>query len=1018
MEDWINVALLPRDARLRKISEIFDEVGLPEARRVAKEYAELIELPIFAIAASRVTRHLARAGSPARAAIALGESIRSLEERRGDASPLFVEPILGIFIELAGSSARAARSMSTDPALAIEIGTSIDLERNMETRDYAAVLSRIVTSARGETVRFDRLLRRWRNREMLRIALRELRNTDVRRTAAELADLASAALQAALEHHRPMVEADVGRPDPPCRHVIVGMGKLGGRELNFSSDIDLIYLYEHDDGRAGEATIHEHFVDLFRRVTGSISQITEHGFVFRVDLDLRPEGRPGPLANSLASAERYYETWGRTWERAAWIKARPVAGDLDLGPRIADFIRPFVYRRAFDLKAIEAIVEMKSKIDAQRKRSGLGPRVDLKLGKGGIREIEFFVQAYQLLHGGHDRRMRIPNTLDALQALEAAGLVNARTRATLADAYLLLRKVEHRVQIVDEQQTHTLPVDPEALAQLARSLGYPSPEVLLRHLQDEMGEAHELFKNLLGAAEEEWDIPPEADRLLDEELSEEARLATLAELGSRSPYESLSSLRSAARMPGSPFHPRADDRQRMLARAFLAECLSSPDLDRALEHLPRLMHVLVLHKSYLERFERPPIRRGVARVLGASDLLARILISNPSLLSEVLLPDSLPTQPTLQLDTTEKDPEEVLAVLRAAKQEELLRTALADLGGVLATDAVEDRLTRLAEILIDAALELAQLDTEQRYGRPKDPAAQLAVIGGGTLGARELGYRSDVDLSFIYDGEGETEGGSRGPIDVGELYTRVAQRLISFLALRGREGALYSVDMRLRPSGSQGVLVASMRNFEAYHQKDAQLWERQALIRSRTIAGSLELRTRVDAAIHAAAYGRGPAREAAPRIHEMRVRLGQERAMRKLHRGAPALDLKLGRGGLIEVEFLVQYLLIQHGSAHPEIRTTSTRTALRSLAQAGLLEPDRAKLLAESYDRLRRVLNWLRIAHDEPLDQVDLSEGALRTLALAVGYQGRAAATLLARDLQADTELIHRTYREVLRADD
>ncbi len=1018
-EDWIDVARLPKDDRRRRTLERLESAGVPEARRVAREYADLLELPIFAIAAGRVTAHLARAGSPARATIALGDSIRSLEEKRGDASPLLVEPILALSIELAGSSARAARLMSSDPALAIELGTAVDLVRTMETPDYAATLARIVAASPGDTPRFDRLIRRWRNREMLRIALRELRNTDVRRTAAELADLASAALQAALDHHRPIVEAELGSPEPACRHVVVGMGKLGGRELNFSSDIDLIYLYEHDEGRAGTATLHEYFVELFRRVTTSISHITEHGFVFRVDLDLRPEGRPGALANSLASAERYYETWGRTWERAAWIKARPVAGDLDLGPRIADFIRPFVYRRAFDLKAIESIVEMKSKIDAQRKRSGLGPRLDLKLGAGGIREIEFFVQAYQLLHGGHDRRLRLHNTLEALQALEAVGLVNARTRALLADAYLLLRKVEHRIQIVDDQQTHTLPADPEALAQLARSLGFASPDVLALHLQEAMGGVHEQFSNLLGAAEEEENIPDEVDRLLDEDLSEEVRVPVLAELGSRSPYESLTALRAATRLPGSPFHARADARGHRVARALLAECLASPDIDRALEHLPALTRVLVLHRSYLEQLERPTIRRGVARVLGASDLLARILISNLSLVSEVLLPDSLPTRPELEVFPTSTahpggDPEEVLSMLRAEKQEELLRTALADLGGVLSTAEVEDRLTRLAEVLIEAALELALRETELKYGRPVDPAAELAVIGGGTIGARELGYRSDVDLSFIFRGEGETEGGTRAAIGVGELYTRVAQRLISFLTLRGREGALYSVDMRLRPSGSQGVLVVSMRNFQAYHENDAQLWERQSLIRSRTIAGSPALRAEVDRAIHAAAYDSGPAEDAARKIGEMRARLAAERSAKKLRRGADALDLKLGRGGLVEVEFMVQYLLIQHGGAHPEVRTTSTRTALRALARAGFLDRDQAVQVAESYDRLRRVLNWLRIAHDENLDQVDLSEAALKKLALAVGYQGRGAATLLRRDLEADTERIHRIYLAIL----
>jgi glutamate-ammonia-ligase adenylyltransferase len=1006
VEDWISVARLPHDARQERTLEILEGLAIPEARRVAREYVELLDLPIFTIAAGRVTAHLARAASPARAVIALGDSVRCLEERRGDASPLFVDPILSIAIELAGSSARAARLMSKDPALAIEIGTSIDLHRTMETSDYAVVLSRVVASSRGDTARFDRLIRRWRNREMLRIALRELRETDVRRTARELADLASSALQAALDHHR--------REDQPCRSVIMGMGKLGGRELNFSSDIDLIYLYEHDEGRPGEITNHELFVDLFRRVTASIAKITDQGFVFRVDLDLRPEGRPGPLANSLAGAERYYETWGRTWERAAWIKARAVAGDLDLEPRIAEFMRPFVYRRTFDLQAIEEIVEMKSRIDHRRGRSLQRDRLDLKLGSGGIREIEFFVQSLQLLHGGHDEKLRLQNTLDALHALEATGRVNARTRAMLADAYLLLRKVEHRIQIVDERQTHVLPSDDEALSQLARSLGYRAPELLGQHLEEAMRGAHETFAGLRGRAEEESAEPPEIGALLDEAVPEASRLALLEELGSRSPYESLASLRSLGRLPGSPFHPRAGERARRTARAFLAECLDSPDMDRALEHLPELMRMLVLHRTYLERLDQPVIRRGVARVLGASDLLARILISNPALLSEVLLPDSL-APPALSLKGPHET-EELLAVLRAAKQEELLCTALAELGGAIASDEVEDRLTRLAEILIEAALDLAHREAIERYGRPQDPHAQLAVIAGGTLGARELGYKSDVDLSFVYDGEGETEGGTRGAIGVAELYTRVAQRLISFLTLRGREGVLYQVDMRLRPSGSQGMLVASLRNFEAYHGRSAQLWERQALIRSRTIAGSPEVRARVDAAIASAAFAAGPVKDAAARIHEMRIRLQRERSATRLHQGAPALDLKLGRGGLVEVEFLVQLLSIQHGHAHPEIRSTSTRTALAALAQAGLMESDRAQQLAEAYRRLRRVLNWLRIAHDENLDQVDLSEGALRPLALAVGYEGRAAASLLARDLQADTELIHRTYRELVHA--
>ncbi len=1006
-----------REERVRteRARPLIEAAGVVDARQVAMGFGALLGLPIFAIAADRLLMHLRKAGRPGQAMLAFQEAVERMEASRGDASPLFVEPILGVMIELAGASSRGARMLSSDPALAVEFGARLNEPSGLEGDDPKMrpdPLGALVARAGADTERFDRLLRRYRNSQMLRIALRELRGEDVRSTAAELADLASGAMQAALDHHLPLVQAKLGAPDPPCEHVVIGMGKLGGRELNFSSDIDVIYLYEHDEGTAGEASMHQFHVKLFSRVTQSLSKITEHGFVFRVDLDLRPEGKTGPLANSLISAERYYETWGRTWERAAWIKARPIAGSLAMGAKIAGFIRPFVYRRSLDFKAIDELGQMKAKIDSARKRAALkkiNAGLDLKLGRGGIREIEFFAQAHQLLRGGRDQRLRETNTLEALQSLEAAGWVNAKTRETLSDAYLLFRKVEHRLQIAEEQQTHTIPERPEVHASLARSLGYADAESFLASVGAHMDEVHAIFEALLGSDQEE-EVPASIELLLDTEAEESERLEVVLEAGAREPYASLAHLEASARQKG-PFHPHATLSQQKVGQLFLAECLESPSVDRALRHLPDLIKRLSLHRSYLELLGRPSVRRGVARVLGASDLLARILVSSPALLTEVLVAKELPSLTGLRIEVADEI-EFALAELRTIKQKEVLRTAMADLAGVLEVSAVGERLSALADALIEASLQLALREMTERFGAPADPAAKMVVIAGGSLGARELGYRTDVDLAVVYEGQGETVGARRKPVSCTEFFTRVVQRLLAFLSMRMPQGDLYPVDMRLRPSGAQGALVTSLAKFERYHEGGAQLWERQALVRFRSCAGDPELRARVDAALHAAVYDASPVQDVAAKIHQMRQRMEKERsvAVRSRAKEARLVDLKFGTGGLVEVEFLVQYLLIRNGAAHPQIRTTSTLKALAALGQQGILTLEQARWLSRGYQLLRGVLNWLRIAHDEPLDHLDIRPERLRGLALAVGYAGQDAQKHLSDELEQAMAVHHEIY--------
>ncbi len=1016
--DWLRLASLPLDGRLQEVQAHIEALDLTESKGVIKPFAELCGHHIFGLAADRVLVHLQEAASPRRAILALQDCFESLETSRGDASALFVEPILDLLIGLCGSSARAARLLTADPALAIELGVMVVPETHAIQEPYESYLTPMVRRTAGDTPAFERALRRYRHHQMLRIALRELKNADLRSTAAEVADLASSTMQAALHHHYPIVVQQHGAPEPPCSHVVMGMGKLGGGELNFSSDIDVIYLYEHDQGGAGELTMHEFHVKLFERVTAAIGAITEHGMVFRVDLDLRPEGARGPLANSLASAERYYETWGRTWERAAWIKARAIAGDPGLGEQVANCMRPFIYRRSFDLEAIKAIVEMKAKIDRNQKKasvSRMARGIDLKLGRGGIREIEFFVQAHQMLYGGREPLLRHQNTLDALSSVEAAGHINSRTREIMSDAYLFFRKVEHRVQIVDEQQTHNLPTNPQDLSYIARSLSFDDGGELIETLQGHMTEVHEIFASLLGHVEDEEGPDADIEQIADPNADRDSRVELLAQMGAHAPQSALANIETAMRLAKSPLHDRATPAKRRAGLAFLAECLASPSVDRALTHLPDLIHRLSIHSSYLSELDRPAVRRGIARVLGSSDLLARILTSSPVLLPQVLLAQNLSTPTALQanlesrLETVGDDVELALITLRVFQQEETLKTALADLAGRLEQHEVAARLTNLAETLIQATLGLARREAVLRFGEPEDDGAGLVVVAGGTLGANEMGYRSDVDLTLIYAGEGETAGGNRRAITLQEFYTRMVQRFVTFLTMRMPQGDLYPVDMRLRPSGSQGPLVATLRNFENYHSKAAHLWERQSLVRTRVIAGDARRSELVQSALHRSTYGAPLGPDSAQLIVDMRHRMAKESPRARGSRGH-SLDIKVGRGGLVELEFVVQYLLLKHGQDRHELRTPCTREALAALGESELLNTELARRLVQAHDYFRQVQNWLRLAQDEMVDRIDLRPEQLRPLALAVGYAGEDAQMHMARDLEAHTDLVHETF--------
>ncbi|TMA38207.1 MAG: bifunctional [glutamate--ammonia ligase]-adenylyl-L-tyrosine phosphorylase/[glutamate--ammonia-ligase] adenylyltransferase [Deltaproteobacteria bacterium] len=838
----------------------------------------------------------------------------------------------------------------------------------------------------------------------------------------EITALAEGLLETAAACARARLAAEWGEDwdgERPGRFVVLGMGKLGGGELNYSSDVDLVYVYERDGADAHGRTNREFFARLAEEVTRALRDVTPDGFCFRVDLRLRPGGGEGPLAVSLGAALSYYEAFGQTWERAAWLKARPVGGDRQLGAALLDALVPFVQRRYLDFGTIEDLQVMKRRVDASLRDPGARAR-DVKLGRGGIREVEFVVQAQQLVHGGKDPRVQARSTLGALARLSSCGYVDPEQAAALAVAYRFLRDVEHKLQIVHERQTHLVPRDEAEVAALARRLGFRGPEAVAQFWATHARHTavvHEAFAALFhGPAEERRrERDPEIDALLEGLDDVEATHARLERLGFADPPAARRELRLLREgPPHAPASPRRRAALAALAPALLVELARSATPDHALHHLATFFSTVGARTSYLHLLlENLEVMRLLVRLFATSEFLSQFFLRHPELLDSLVRADLVQIVRSRagmveELDArlaAASDLETELDTLRRFRHEEFLRIGVHDIQGKLEPDEVAAQLTSLAETCVGAALALARREVLVRSGAPGGPAAEgLAVLGMGTLGAGELGYNSDLDLIFVYDtGEAAWWSGRTTPH---EFFTRIAQRTISALQTPTREGLAYRIDTRLRPSGNQGSLVCSAEAFEAYHRTSAQLWERQALIRARLVAGPPALAARLEEIRTRFVYGRGL--DAAERLEMVRMR---ERIERERGSGRGELgDIKTGRGGLVDIEFLVQMLQLAHGHDHPAVRVRDTRGALAALAAEGILSDDEARALGGGYAFLRAVASRLRLERDQPGEALDAEPGKLVPLARRLGYAGS--------DDEAVAALLedHARHRDTVRA--
>ena len=864
-----------------------------------------------------------------------------------------------------------ATLLTRDPARLARVTADPYLRREKPYEHLAHELAATLTSDLGSS------LRRVRGDELVRLGVRELElglQTEVGRELARLADACFDAAIRACDHELrarhgiPRYVDDDGR-EREAHLAVIGMGKLGGEELNFSSDVDVIYIYSSDHGEAGALSLHEYFAKLCQEVTAAIGEVTADDLVFRVDLRLRPEGEKGAIASSLESIERYYETFGRPWERQAWLKARLSAGDRRLGDEILATLRPFVYPRTTSPSVVDDVRELNRRIKRERVRTRDG--FDLKNGDGGIREIEFFVQALQLIHAGKQPALRPRGTLPALDALLFAGLVTDDEHDALVRAYRWLRHAEHMLQLEAGLQTQTVPPLPAARAAFARRLGYADAAAFEAELAVHTRAVARLFATL-GA--EEPDLSPDIGAILRGELAPEAEGHALARLGFVDVTAAQAELARARRRPGSPLSPAATDRTARVGALLLGEIATSADPDQALRALGDLIARRGEAWSIWPLIaEQPAIARLLGSIFGASAYLARTLVDTPELIDLLVeLGQTSPSRTVAQVradldarlaHVDRADPEATWSAVAEVKNGHVLRVGLADFAGALDPLAVCVELTAIAEACLQTALAIVQAQLPQRAGA-------LAVLALGKLGGRELGYAADLDVVFVHSGDEDSI----------EHVSRIAQRLLGALRLRTPRGRLYEVDTRLRPSGSHGLLVSSLPAWRRYHEHDARLWERQALIKLRPVAGDAALGEAVSRHAQLTVYGtRHDAHQVAQAILTMRQRIEREL-------GGDPRDLKAGAGGVIDVEFAAQYVQLVHGHDHPSLRTTGTSPALRAAAELGVAPRATLELLDEGYRFLRGIEHRLRVVHDQPIHKIPEARDELARLARRCGF--------------------------------
>ena len=895
----------------------------------------------------------------------------SAEAVRIPANPQFLESLQRVW----ACSEFVATACVRNPGLLEDLLVSGELLADSTPAGFMARVGAAVKECRDEES-LARVLRILRQREMVRIAWRDLAGwAPLEEILEDLSSLADACLECALGKLQIYLAGDLTgrlRKHPPP-FVVIGMGKLGASELNFSSDIDLVFSYPDAGKEWGRNTLSpdEYYRTRGRRLITALDAKTDRGFVYRVDMRLRPYGDSGPLVASFDAMADYYQLQGREWERYAMIKARPVAGNRDAGEQLMESLRPFVYRRYLDFGAFESLRSLKAQIEHEVERKGLADNI--KLGPGGIREVEFIAQAFQLVRGGRQPGLQQRSLLKTLQTLSALEFLPARAAAELADGYRFLRRVENRLQSWADHQTHELPTGEEAQAVLAFSMGYADWEAFQSELARHRNRIQGHFEQIFAAPAEATGSGDSGLRDMAavwlERLPPDESLALLAEHGFDSADDALEWIMqfrkgTVLRFMGEQGRARLDQ----LMPVLLQKLADSPKPVEALKRIGRLLEAIAGRTAYLSLLaERPTALTQVVRLCTASPWIASELSRHPLLLDETL--DQRTLYEPLGHDRLEQllerrldgipvtDLEQQMDRLRQFKQAAVLRVAAADVAGVLPLMKVSDYLTWIAEVLLVRVLDVAWQEMVERYGRPRYKQrgklrdAGFSVVAYGKLGGIELGYGSDLDLVFLHDSTGEqqnTTGSSS--VDNSVFFTRLTQRIIHILNTMTQAGVLYEVDTRLRPSGASGLLVSGLDAFADYQRKDAWTWEHQALVRARVVAGAEDIARQFDR-IRAGILARPREQETLRNeVREMRERMREE----LVRTGPDCFDLKQDRGGIADIEFMVQYSVLSWSCDYPELlKYTDNVRLLETFSATGLMAEADASALADAYRAYR-----------------------------------------------------------------
>jgi [glutamine synthetase] adenylyltransferase / [glutamine synthetase]-adenylyl-L-tyrosine phosphorylase len=850
-----------------------------------------------------------------------------------------------------------------------------------KTLTAESVLERVALDGLDEAPAMRRL-RRVRHVELARIAWRDLAGfADLETQFAELSALADGMVAAALGWAASALEARHPAPrngeGEPLPLLVIGMGKLGGRELNFSSDIDLVLLYPQCDGADGEeGTDESYFRRLAQQLIRLLDRVTEDGFVFRVDTRLRPFGASGPLVVSLPAFESYLVRHGRDWERYAYVKARLITGEDYRQELFDEILSPYVYRRYLDFGVFDALRQMKQLISQEVARKDLKDNV--KLGPGGIREVEFVAQAFQLVRGGRNPRLRETSLLATLPLLGEDRQLGERAVTVLRDSYRYLRTLEHRIQAMDDRQTHDLPRDPEQRARLAYALDEPDFDALLTTLAAHRRGIEAEFEHVA------WDARAGDGTDDDTRAIRDAwESRTIGEYVGALEFEGAAEAAGLlAEFRGGALYQRMDEAGRQRLGAVIARVVPLlAHRDAALVILRRLMPVLQAicrRSAYLALLnENPAALERLLTLVGQSALIARQIAEHPLLLDELLDARVLDTPPTRdelaamleqQLGRVDRQGEDVEATLEAIRQFQraaVFRVAVADRLAQLPLMKVSDRLTDVAELVLELSLATAWGELTRKHGRPRhgEPPdlvdSGFAVIGYGKLGGLELGYGSDLDLVFLHDSSGshqETDGSP--PLDNPRFFARLAQRLIHFLTIQTSSGRLYEVDTRLRPSGGSGLMVASLENFRRYQRGEAWVWEHQALLRSRPLAGTKSVCAAFEDERREVLVRHVHRDKLKAEVLKMRQRMRDQLSEAK----AGEFDLKQDAGGIADIEFLVDYWVLANSDQHPDLVTWPDNVRqLEALEAAGLVPAERCRRLRESYLALRQRVHELAL---------------------------------------------------------